>query len=108
MDEHVATPQRLQAGKPIMVKGWQVALASDEMAEFVLRKPHAARQQWAVVVRAACTPSGGAAPVRCSLIVARKGGIPDCALMLGDSTTRKREKIVIECPVSVELEPARG
>jgi hypothetical protein len=90
MDGQVATPQRLEAGHAITVKEWSVALRANRMAEFVLRKPYGARQQWAVRARAACT-ADGAATVDCALILARKGGIPDCALMVGDPLMRKRK-----------------
>jgi len=107
MDGRVATPQRLEAGHAITVKEWSVALKANRMAEFVLRKPYAARQQWAVRVRAACT-ADGANSVDCALILARRGGIPDCALLVSDPLMRKRKKIVIECPQSVEFNDSRS
>jgi hypothetical protein len=108
MDGQTATPQRLVAGHAITVKEWSVVLKANRMADFVLTKPYAARQQWVVRVRAACTATGNAASVDCALILARKGGIPDCALMVSDPPVRKRKKIVIECPRSVEFNDARS
>jgi hypothetical protein len=104
MDGQTATPQRLAAGQAITVKEWSVALKANRMAEFVLAKPYGARQRWVVRVRAACTATANAASVDCVVILARKGGIPDCALMVPDPLVRKRKKIVIECPRSVEFE----
>jgi hypothetical protein len=102
-DGPAATPQRLEAGHAVTVKSWSVALKANKMAEYFLRKPYGPHPSWAVRVRAGCTAVGETTSSGCSLILARKGGIPDCALMVLDPLAGKRKRIVIDCPESVEF-----
>ncbi|MFO1081238.1 MAG: hypothetical protein U1E23_11520 [Reyranellaceae bacterium] len=109
LDGEPARPQRLEPGHPVSIRGWTVALKPGRPAEYVLAKQHNVRQRWQVQVPAACTATSGGAPTGCRLILARRAGVPDCALLIGKASgPGGQERLVIECPESVELAPRDG